>query len=181
MSNQEIGILFYTNNKKNNDYEITETFIKLLKNNNLLKQFKCVSIDDNRNIPNYINQSPTIVIKQSQQILSGKTVFKWFEQIKQMQSSKPIVYNTNNEEHNIIGYAVDEMNSKSDKFALIDIDEALRQSYGNCKQEHNIFFVPEKYIEKEKINMEKQKDIINDIYKKRYEQDEKYKKFYIKR
>jgi hypothetical protein len=65
-------------------------FILSIKNLGLVKQFKYICVDGNRNLPNFVKTVPTIIIEDYADPLSGDYAFKWIDYKKTQRMEQEI-------------------------------------------------------------------------------------------
>ncbi len=124
------NILFYSNK-----CNYCTSFISLLEKENLMDSFKKVCIDNNSNIPDYLQKVPTIMIENVTKPLVGKHAFNWVH----MQSN---LNNRTNNINNIVsnnfketqvkgpgGFTEREMTGISDTFSFIKEKNDVKKSY----------------------------------------------------
>ena len=176
MNNNNTNMIFYSQK-----CQLSKDLLILLRNENLLGNFKPMCVDTmlNRLPPDM--RVPTMFVVGLNKPLVGQETFEWIKQIKfirQQQSmdiNKRIIQNnTMNNVNNIkkgpLGYDDDILAGISDKFAFTKKDEALPHAYFgvNDDAKNIIFTAPE---EKQKINKSLQQKLINDLESKRNEQN----------
>jgi hypothetical protein len=156
MSN--INIFFYSSNCK-----YCYNLMKILKNINLLKNFKLIQTDNNNNLPPQITAVPTLVIAGYSKLLVCEDAFQWVNNMNNIRKEKTEI-KTELEYVN---------NNFSDLFSFIDNN--------NNPQSHNFINPNDKsnYIftapELKKIDSEEQMKIVNEKLNSRNEQDNYFK------
>ena len=162
----------------------------LLKNLNILKNFKLVLTDNNENIPSYIESVPTLVVNGHPKILVADDAFKWVKNImiiqknneerknnSEIQNKKNIhimselinCQSSNNEPTNV------EQNNFSNLFTFVDNNIDVENNYFiNPKQKINSIFTGQEF---DKIDLNEQKQLLDEQIKIREEQDIKNKQY----
>ena len=125
-------ILFYSSKCK-----YCDSIISILKSKGLYDSFKCISIDGNNNLPNYLTKVPTLIVPNVNKPLEGKNAFMWIN----------TVFNFNNETNNINnknynntilldnkgpdGFTKEEMGGVSDSFSFVsdEQDKSIKKNY----------------------------------------------------
>lgn len=159
-----INILFVSKNCKH-----SFTLLKLLDHEKLIKYFKIVYVDNKLDrLPKYVKKVPCMIVSNVNEPLDGIKTFEW---VKRMKFMKQKMYNKKNES-NLMEYSKLENNSFDDKFAFVHNSPALPQSYFKYKSEgeHIIYTAPEH----DKIKKHEQDKLIDNLSKKRNEQDDYY-------
>lgn len=159
-----INILFVSESCKH-----SITLLKLLDHEKLIKYFKIVYVDDKLDrLPKFVSKVPCMVVSNINEPLIGVKTFEWVNRMKFMKQN---IYNKNNNS-SIMEYSKLENNSSDDKFAFVHNSPALPQSYFKYKSEgeHIIYTAPEH----DKIKKHEQDKLIDDLSKKRNDQDNYY-------
>jgi hypothetical protein len=136
--------------------------------------------------PKGITDIPTLIISNIQEPLVGQQAFLWVENTKKWQEQNSRVQkmiqsniyqfqhlksnnsqNNNKESDKLLGYVDNEMTGFSDKFCLLKEDSALPQNFINYGESISIYTAPEE----KKIDKNTQASLMQDIMKKRDEQD----------
>ena len=65
-------------------------FLLELKSLNLLKDFKFICIDGNRNLPKFLREVPAIEVQDYNEPLQGDFAFKWIDYVKSQVAAKQI-------------------------------------------------------------------------------------------
>ena len=100
----KLGLLFYSNN-----CQTSKVLTNALDNLNFLNKFEHINLDNNKNIPSSIKESPTIVLNNNE-IISGENTIKWINfvisQKSKSMANQGLDMNTpyNNHMHNNIGH-----------------------------------------------------------------------------
>lgn len=156
MSN--INIFFYSSNCK-----YCYNLMKILKNINLLKNFKLIKTDNNKNLPPQIKVVPTLIIAGYSKLLECEDAFKWVNNINNIKKETTEIKTELEYEHN----------NFSDLFSFIDNN--------NNPQSHNFINPNDKsnYIftapELNKIDKTEQIKIVNEKINSRKQQDNYFK------
>lgn len=127
-------ILFYSNRCNH-----CENFINQLNKNHIRNDFDFICIDNNyQNIPPTIKSVPTVILKESNNILIGKSIFNWLNEMtnqnnnqnqQQQQVGEPMAWHGN------------EMGcSYSDNYSFLDSDVSAQGSGGSLIA-HNFSFI----------------------------------------
>ena len=82
-----MNILFYSKKCK-----YCESLINILKNKGIYNSFKCICIDDNKNLPSYLTKVPTLIIPSVNKPLEGKFAFMWLNTIFNFMSQLGTLY-----------------------------------------------------------------------------------------
>lgn len=161
----EYNILFYSNKCKT-----CELFMTHCKNNDVLKHFKLICIEDTvGKLPSALKVVPSILVKGHNGLIEGKQTFEWLkgliEMKKSMSQDKTKLINNEDKntedktKRNLLDFTIKELTGISDDFAYLKVDNPQPKSflqYGADK-EHAIYTAPEG----NKINKRQQEDLIN--------------------
>jgi hypothetical protein len=152
--------------------------IQILKNENILNYFKPICVDGNLDkIPKNITRVPTLIVSNIPKPLVAEEAFKWVQNIKFLRSQKLQEQNkfiSNQKPNGPNPFLNNEMSGISDTFAYTNIDAPQPKSffgYGD-EDKHIIFTAPEQH----KINMNEQRQKINEETKKRQNQEKEINK-----
>lgn len=175
-----INILFYSNK-----CEGSKQLISMMQDENLLRFFHMICVDNNPKIPKQITVTPTLIIRGIPTPYVAGDAFNWFSKIKQwkinMILKKSQEKYQDNIEDNVLGFNNSEMNVFSDIFSFFSMDvknecqESFPQSYVPFDDigKETIFTPPN---EKSKIDKTKQKLLETELLLKRTNQDDLFKK-----
>ena len=158
----DLNILFYSNKCKT-----CELFMTHCKNNEILKHFKLICIEDTvGKLPSALKVVPSILVKGHQGLIEGKQTFEWLKGLIEMKKSlindknkTSIENDKDKEKRNLLDFTLKELTGISDDFAYLNVDNPQPKSflqYGADK-EHAIYTAPES----NKINKRQQEDLIN--------------------
>jgi len=176
--NNNINMIFYS--------QICPTCINimtLLKNENLLSNFKVICVDNILDKFPPDMKVPLMRLVNVPEPLYAQSIYNWISQIKFMKQSGPngnSIINTTQPQKKVngpIGYDADIMSKISDSFAFSDknINDPLPQSYFGINQEaNNAIYTPPKEPSNLKIKKEEQKKILNEIEAKRAQQNNEF-------
>lgn len=155
----DINIFFFSSNCK-----YCYSLMKMLKNIDLLKNFRLINTDNNDNIPPQIKVVPTLIIAGYSKILECDDAFNWVSNINSIKNGRGEIKTE-------IEY-ID--NNFSDLFSFIDNNnEPQTHNFMNPRENINyILTAPEL----DKIDRDKQIKIVNDKINNRKEQDEYFNK-----
>jgi hypothetical protein len=155
----------------------------LLKNENLLQNFKIICVDTilDRLPPDM--QVPLMRLVNIPEALYAQSIYNWINQMKFMKKSTPhsqpsIIpqISKSQKQSGPYCYDADVMCKTSDSFAMVDptINKALPQSYfGINQEEHNAIYTP-KDPNNSKIKKEEQKKILSEIESRRTQQNNEF-------
>jgi hypothetical protein len=177
--NKNINMIFYSEH-----CNACRNIMTILKNEDLLKNFKIICVDNILDKLPPDMQVPLMRLVNIPEPLYAQSIYKWIDQIKFMKKSSP-----NSNQPNIIPqmskpqrqtgpycYDADIMTKTSDSFALVDptVNKALPQSYfGINQEEENAIYTP-KDPENSKIKKEEQKKILSEIESRRNQQNNEF-------
>lgn len=178
------NILFYSNH-----CECSKHLISSMQNENLIRFFHTICVDNNPKIPPQITKTPTLIIRSIPTPYVAGDAFVWLSRIKQWKvnatmqkvtsAQQQYLQSVNNNlvanDSKVLGFSQAEMNGMSDIFSFFSQDDAFPQSYVTCDSMHKetIFTPP---LEDGKINVTEQKKKQNQLVLDRKKQDETFKK-----
>lgn len=164
-ANQIQNMIFYSER-----CEKCQQLITLFRNENILRNFKMICVDNNlNNIPKQITHVPALIVNGVQKILMGKEAFLWFQNVKYLRDKNQI---NNQQQMGPSAFIASEMTGTNDNFSYtIDkfVDTPLPKTYVSYgTDDKNIIFTAP---EQDKIKDKAQKMKLNDIRKMREQQD----------
>lgn len=174
--NMNINVVFYSNY-----CNTCRNIMTLLKNENLLENFKVICVDNMLDKLPKKMEVPLMKLVNNPEPLYAQNIYNWITQIKFMRSQ-----NNNNTqliqtEKKKIGpkcFDAEVMTSISDKFAHVseNKNDALTQSYFSVNQNsENAIYTPPQ--DKQKIGKVEQQKIINNINSKREQQNNEFTQY----
>jgi len=173
VSQPNVNLLFYSQR-----CETCRNLLILLKNENLINNFKLVCVDNNLSKFPQDMMVPTMILVNINKPLVAQEAFEWVKQIKfirqqQLIDANKIIIQSSNTTavtKGPIGYDNEIMSGISDTFALTEKDIALPHAYfGIGEEDKNVIFTAP--IDKDKINKKNQLNLIKDLESKRTQQD----------
>lgn len=177
--NTNINMLFYSEH-----CPTCRNVMTLLKNENLLQNFKLTSVDGilDRFPPDMV--IPLMRLVNIPEPLYAQSIYKWISQVKFMRQSNPnqngiIPPQITKKQSGPYCFDADIMTKISDSFAFADdkINDPLPQSYFGVNQEGaNAIYTP-KDPQGFKIKKEEQKKILNEIESKRTQQNNEFMQY----
>lgn len=192
--NKYIGSLYIMNNAINIIFYsrrcgTCNNLFTILKNEDLLKYFKLICVDDKLNILSpQITEVPTMIVKDINRPLIAQDIFKWISSVKFMRqqamieaNQRAIQYNATlmekmqNIKNQPMAYINQEMGGFSDGYAYTEADYAQPHSFSMCRDDNSlaIFTAPEQRTIKE----DEQNGKIKELERNRNEHDETYKTY----
>ena len=131
MNKQTKYVLFYSNRCNH-----CKSFITRLKQNNMEIDFDFFCIDNNyQNIPPQIKSVPTILFKENNNLMIGKSVFNWLDE-----QSKPVTNNQTPQEGPLAWHGAEMGCSYSDNYSFLDSDTSA-EGTGGASIAHNFAFL----------------------------------------
>lgn len=170
--NMNINVIFYS------QYCNTcRNIMTLLKNENLLENFKIICVDNMLDKLPKKMEVPLMKLVNNPEPLYAQNICNWITQIKFMRSSQPNNNQVIQTEKKKIGpkcFDAEVMTSISDKFAHVADDKpnALSQSYFGVSKENEAIYTPPQ--DKQKIGKVEQQKIIGNINAKREQQNNEF-------
>lgn len=126
--------------------------MQLLKNENLLSEFKLICVDDHLDkLPSHIKVVPTVIGKTIR--LEAQDIFKWIDQIKTMKSGSKTGMNQPNAP---LAFYKQEMTGISDTFGYTTADVDQPHSYQKYDDKESSTIVTGKEI---KVKMSKKEQL----------------------
>jgi hypothetical protein len=175
--NMNTNILFYSKS-----CETCKTLLTVLKNENLLGNFKLICVDDTKVLPTDLTRVPTMLVININRPLVAQETFEWVSQMKFLRqqqimdiNKKIIQQNTTymaNNKKGPIGYDSEIMGSFSDKFAFANENknDPFPQSFiGIGDEDKNVIFTAPQ--EKDAISKTHHSKLIKEIEERRSVQD----------
>ena len=174
-SNNNMNILFYSQK-----CEYCRNLLLLLKNENFIRYFKLICVDDKLDKLPPDMKVPTMIVVNINKPLVAQEAFEWVQQMKfirqqqVMDINKKIIQQQTagnmNQKRGPIGFDNEIMSGLSDKFAFTNKDIALPHAYFDVGQEgaNIIFTAPQ---EQNKISKPDQLKMIKELESRRTQQD----------
>lgn len=175
MTNKDnINVLFFSNKS-----EASNSVILLLKNEDLIKHFKCVCLDDQatrQKVSNLVKEVPAILLVDRPDVLYVADILKWIDCQKYLKTN-----NTKNEGKKMY-YGPLELTQKSDKYTFIEDKQIATNYYDIKKNDDTTLPSSNKFIihtkeEKDKLDPKNQKALVNKMESIRKTQDIEYKAY----
>ena len=152
-----MNILFYSNR-----CEHSTKLIKILNENNLLKNFNMILVDNNKKIPKYIKKVPTLIIKDINIPLEGNAAFNWvktitkFDQVtNNIKLVKKKVGKILIDRNNFKGINQNETKSISDNYAFIEDKDIIKNNISYLKNNYNKKIINDSKNKEKNINLKK--------------------------
>lgn len=170
--NVDANILFYSNYCK-----LCMNLITILKNENFIKFFCLVCVDDKLDKLPKDMVVPSMRIKGSNRLWVAEETFEWIKQAKFITNVRQRQFITQMQMKNsIAGFNKLEHASKSDKFTFVDNGiDFFSQDYVGKNDLGTVILTPPKEKDSEKIRKNDQDDLIKKIDQLRNDQDYEFK------
>ena len=124
-------VLFYSNRCNH-----CKNFITQLNKTSIKSEFDFFSIDNNyQNIPPQIKSVPTILFKENNNLMVGKSVFNWLNE-----QSKPKTQNQQSQDGPLAWHGAEMGCSYSDNYSFLDSDTSA-EGTGGASIAHNFAFL----------------------------------------
>jgi hypothetical protein len=132
MNNKQTKYVLFYSNRCNH----CKTFITQLNKNNIKSDFDFFCIDNNyKNIPPQIKSVPTILFKENNNLMIGKSVFNWLDE-----QIKPVTNNQASQEGPLAWHGAEMGCSYSDNYSFLDSDTSA-EGTGGASIAHNFSFL----------------------------------------
>lgn len=168
-----MNIIFYSS-----DCKFCYKLMSIMKNMNILQNFKLICTDNNNNLPSNISTVPTLIVSNINKPLEGKEAFVWLNNYRTMQKN-----NINIENKKKI-FLMNELNKSNDKMLNYDSNSNFSDLFtfidNNNISQNTTFADPTLNIpiftapELDKIDEKQQNDAIEQLINKRKMQDKKH-------